>query len=328
MSTSSINTGLSGWASGGTVTPPAAGRVTDGWENGSPLEAPNRNYAWQTTSQIADFLTGASWDVDLIVGRTVTNNLLNLNASGDFDIQGDADLQLSAGAGGTDRAGLTFTSIGGWLFQYTDTLGPTTTSILGYGPSDGLQCLAGWSPVDTGVPLATEGMRVPYAGGLSLDFYLTDSNGSWQQNGTAAAFGTGFSATGYVTFGYPGASTYTWHRDLVDVLQGHNAETAAEGTYTRRLTGLGATLDASGGDDILIELVAQNRSTHVDTVVMQLPSTGTPHAGGATAFTDTATHDVDLSTSRYFVRVTCVGTGAASVAARDLKLTATLYATH
>lgn len=174
---------------------------------------------------------------------------------------------------------------------------------------------------------AVSSTYLPSATPLPLDFPLTDSHSGWSGNETTTSVQYNL-ANGNVTLTYPAsAATYTWYRGLGDALTGHNAEIVTAGGEVGRLVELAATLDASLGTDILVELIAQNRSTSVETKVFELPSSGTAHTGAAAAYTDTGAHVINRSTNRYYVRVTCVGTGSSGIVAlRNLTLTIDKYA--
>ena len=317
------------WATAITPATPSAGTLQVGAVAGQAASPDDANWTWKHTALWAEYLSDLSpvdrlLDVDAIrstaSGAGVTPTALSLTG-----------LTLSLqGSNGTTATQWTMGAASA-TFTYDD--GVSTTTYSAFVPAYGWAYTIG-QIVTAGT--ADDAFRYGYssstvgASPLTLKYQITDGNGGWAANGAVSGLGTGFGATGYVTFIYPAtASTFTWLRALSGELSGHNATAAASGGhgFTARITTLSGTLDASLGDDILVEVVAQNRSTAADTVIFQIPSTGTPHSGGATAFTDTGAHSVDLATNRYFVRVTCTGTGSAAlVAAKDIQIAIDKYA--
>jgi hypothetical protein len=323
-------TTIPSWATAITPATPSAGTLQVGAVAGQAASPDDSNWIWKYLAEWSTYTSEISpsdrlLDVDAIrstaSGAGVTPTALTLTG-----------LSLSLqGSDGTTATQWTMAA-GSAIFTYNN--GTTTTTYGAFVPAYGWAYTIG-QIVTAGT--ADDGFRYGYwsstfggtATPVPLDYYLADGNGGWSPNGTASGLGTGYSSTGYVTFIYPAAgSAFTWHRSLSGELSGHNAAAAA-GTlgYTARIVGLSGNLDASTGDDILVEVVAQVRATNAETPILQIPSTGTPHSGAATTFTDTGAHSVDLATNRYFVRVTCTGTGSAAlVSCRDLKLTIDKYA--
>lgn len=255
------------------------------------------------------------------------SNTLGSDTSTTLTLQGST-VNINAGPTTTSRVQLSMTDDSVvFLRNFT-----TPESLLAFDDSYGW-AIGNFGLVVAGVT-ADDGYRFAYsssaastASAISIPYWLTDGNGGWSPSGDISGLRTGYTTGGAVFLFYPGATTYLWFRDLTGVTTGYNASAAAGATGgTMAFTALAGDLDASGGDDILIELIAENRSTDAETVVLKLPSTGTPHAGANTSFSDTAAHVVNLNTYRYFIRATSVGTGAGVVIVSDLKLTVSKYA--
>jgi hypothetical protein len=214
----------------------------------------------------------------------------------------------------------------GFILNFT-----TPEVLFGWDPA------VGWISPNYGLVVADvtvdDGYRYGYsstaAGGsatpLKLTFPLADSHGGWSGNEVGTSIQYNF-PNGNILFNIPAAAaTYTWYRGLGDALTGYNGEAA--GGIASKIVGISGTLDASTGDDILIEVVAQDRLTSVELIILKLPSTGVAHTGGAAPYTDTSAHSVNRTTNRYYVRTTSVATGGVKiVAVRNLTITVDKYA--
>lgn len=326
-------TTIPSWATAITPATPSAGTLQVGAVAGQAASPDDSNWIWKYLAEWSTYTSEISpsdrlLDVDAIrstaSGAGVTPTSLTLTG-------------LSLSLQGSDGTTATQWTMGATSAIFTYNNGTTTTTYGAFVPAYGWAYTIG-QIVTAGT--ADDGFRYGYyssaSGGAAtpvvLDYYLADGNGGWSANGTTSGLGTGYSATGYVTLLYPAAAaTYTWHRSLSGELSGHNAIAAAGALgYTARIVGLSGRLASQSPDNILVEVVTQDRATNAETPILQIPSSGTPHVGAdpGTPFTDTGAHSVDLATNRYFVRVTCVNTSGSAyfVSCRDLKVTIDKYA--
>lgn len=299
MSTATINAGLIGWASGGVTSAPTAGRVTEGWLDDtmvggpSPLEAPNRNYSWETVGQIVSFLQGSSWDIDLIVGRAVPANYIDLNASGGI-VVANASIGLAI-------AGDTFA------------IGPSPGSY-GYvvDVSSGTYTETGFAICPT-VGAAAEGFRLAYAGGLPLDRNLATCAAAWGAVSTSfAAPVTGVTVhkdkSNGALFMIAGAAggTIEVEADLASDAY-DNAEARGASAVVDTLTEWKVDLNATGVTDIKVQVI-QTDAAGVETAIATLG----PQAAAVWAPFSAVLVSIplDFSANSYTVRVIATGSVA------------------